>query len=394
MSHALIARSPDLQRLLDEGYEVSIRSGHLVIDSVPYVTPAREVALAALVSDLTLDGDRTGKPKTHVIMFTGEHAPCHASGRQIEAIYHGPINTPIQDELVAKHQFSNKPAGGYTDYFHKVDTYATIISAPAASIRPDATPKTFRPSEAHEECPFHYLDTASSRARITSVSSKLEDHRLGIVGLGGGGAYVLDFVAKTPVAQIHLFDFDHFHTHNAFRAPGAPSLETLRQGLTKTAYLHAVYSRMHRHIIPHELKLDGSNVSDLGGLDFVFLCIDDGAAKAPIVDFLEGRGIAFIDIGMGVNIDRDTLGGTLRVTTSTPGMRDHLRKYVSMAVPAEDPDYSTNIQIAELNALNAAMAVIRWKKLLGFYRDLIGEHCSTYTINVNQLDSREHQCPE
>ena len=36
----------------------------------------------------------------------------------------------------------------------------------------------------------------------------------------------------------------------------------------------------------------------------------------------------------------------------------------------EDDEYATNIQIADLNALNALMAVIKWKKLSGFYQDL------------------------
>ena len=40
--------------------------------------------------------------------------------------------------------------------------------------------------------------------------------------------------------------------------------------------------------------------------------------------------------------------------------------------------YSHNIQIAELNALNAALAVIKWKKLAGFYVDLEGEHFTVY----------------
>jgi hypothetical protein len=52
-------------------------------------------------------------------------------------------------------------------------------------------------------------------------------------------------------------------------------------------------------------------------------------------------------------------------------------------------DYSHNIQIAELNALNAALAVIKWKKLCGFYQDLEREHCSVYTINGNHIANED-----
>jgi hypothetical protein len=35
--------------------------------------------------------------------------------------------------------------------------------------------------------------------------------------------------------------------------------------------------------------------------------------------------------------------------------------------------------------LDERAAVIRWKKLLGFYRDLDREHHTTYTIDGNML---------
>jgi hypothetical protein len=302
---------------------------------------------------------------------------------------HQAINTAIDDGLVARHSFSNKPAGGYKDYFEKIDTYTTILTGPAAALDPRATAKTFRPQEAPEDSPFNYPDTAAARARISAVTRKLEGHRLAIVGLGGTGAYVLDLVAKTPVAEIRLFDFDGFFTHNAFRTPGAPSIETLRESPTKVEYLVAQYAKMHRGIVAHEVALDESNVSQLEGVDFVFICIDDGAAKAPIVEFLEDRGMAFIDLGIGVELQDGMLGGVVRATTSTRSKREHLRKRVSMAPAAVDDAYRTNIQIAELNALNACLAVIRWKKLVGFYRDLEGEHSTTYTIDGNMLLSED-----
>ncbi|MGB7493085.1 MAG: hypothetical protein WBW05_01660, partial [Candidatus Acidiferrum sp.] len=55
-----------------------------------------------------------------------------------------------------------------------------------------------------------------------------------------------------------------------------------------------------------------------------------------------------------------------------------------MTEPGDD-DYNRNIQIADLNALNAALAVIKWKKLFGFYRDLKFEHHSQFSIDTNLL---------
>ena len=51
----------------------------------------------------------------------------------------------------------------------------------------------------------------------------------------------------------------------------------------------------------------------------------------------------------------------------------------------DDNEYDTNIQIAELNALNAALAVIKWKRLMGFYRDAGKEFFSSYQISTGEI---------
>jgi hypothetical protein len=88
---------------------------------------------------------------------------------------------------------------------------------------------------------------------------------------------------------------------------------------------------------------------------------------------------------MGVELHDGALGGVLRMTAATPARGDHASARIPFADDAGGDDYSSNIQIADLNALNAALAVIRWKKLFGFYRDLDREHHSTYTIDGNML---------
>jgi hypothetical protein len=119
-------------------------------------------------------------------------------------------------------------------------------------------------------------------------------------------------------------------------------------------------------------------------MDFVFVAVDDGPSKKIVCDFLVAQVKSFIDVGLGVHEKDGKLFGILRATTCTPAKHDHFAKLVSFA-QAKDDVYDSNIQIAELNMLNAAMAVIKWKKLCGFYHDLEGEHDSTYTINTNLL---------
>jgi hypothetical protein len=198
---------------------------------------------------------------------------------------------------------------------------------------------------------------------------------------------VLDLVAKTHVKEIHLFDGDKFLQHNAFRSPGAPSGDELGEKLYKTAYFERLYSRMRRGIFGHAVYIDAANVDLLRDMSFVFLCLDRSKEKGLIVDKLEEFAISFIDVGMGVYMTGDSLGGILRITSSTPQQREHVR--AKNRIPFSDGDrnneYDRNIQIADLNALNAALAVVKWKKLFRFYQDFENEHYSTYTIDGNKL---------
>ena len=106
------------------------------------------------------------------------------------------------------------------------------------------------------------------------------------------------------------------------------------------------------------------------GVTFAFVCVDKGPARATIFDLLIGLKIPFIDAGMGLNRKRGALAGTLRATYYSADNAAQVRE-LRLADEADEPDdiYRRNVQIAELNALNAALAIIRYKQLLHFYVD-------------------------
>lgn len=385
MSRALFSHNADLKRLREEGYFVQIVGGFLVMREVPYVDASRKVRMGTLISSLTMAGDQTRRPDTHVMHFDGDF-PCRSDGAPIQQISHQSGDVDLGHGLKAKHAFSSKPEGGYTDYFHKMTTYAAILSGPAAVFKPDATPRTFRTPEAEEDSVFNYTETASDRVGIGALTERLKPETIAIIGGGGTGSYILDLVAKTPVREIRVFDDDEFLQHNAFRVPGAASIEELREAPKKVDYLKSIYSRMHRGIVSHAVALDASNLHLLDGVTFAFLSMDAGEEKQLVVDKLEAMGASFVDVGMGLELDEGSLGGILRVTASTPEKRDHVYQgRISFAGGGEKDLYSSNIQVADLNALNAALAVIKWKKLCGFYRDLEEEHHCTYTTDGNML---------
>jgi hypothetical protein len=385
MSQQLISHSRDLKRLRDEGYEIEVRGGYLFIHHIPYVNQTRQIQYGTLVSTLTLSSNsRTGTPDNHVIHFIGEN-PCEIDGSVITAIQHSNATTTLNNQITVNRSFSNKPAGGYPNYYEKVKRYSDIISAPAKYLDRTVTEKTFKViPDSNNETVFQYIDTNASRANIELINSKLEGQKIAIIGLGGTGAYVLDMVAKTPVREIHVFDGDSFDQHNAFRSPGAVSLSDLNKNLRKAEYYQGLYSNMHKFIYAHDYYIRKENLPELDKMNYVFICVDKNAVRKLITDYLVSVGVCFSDVGLGVNVVGDKLTGAIRVTSATQEKSDHLPLRI-FSEDSDNNDYATNIQIAELNAFNAILAVLKWKKISGFYVDLENEHHSSYSIGVSKI---------
>ncbi len=392
MSRQLISRNPELQRLINEGYDIEIRAGYLLVHSVPYATSNRQVARGVIVSELTTaTPDVLGRPSTHQVHFIGEH-PCKADGTDLVQIRCQSGEFKLAEGITAQHHFSNKPKCGYYEsYYEKVTSYVRVISSQAKALDPSVDAQTFRTREPIEEdSVFLYQDTASSRAGIQRLAARFGQLRIAFVGLGGTGSYALDLVAKTHVVEIHLFDADLLRPHNAFRFPGAISREILDRGITKVKYLGEHYSTMRRGVVPHEVMIHEGNVMDLAGFDYVFLCVDRSGVRQLVLRALAKTGVTVIDVGMGLNLsdDQESIWGTCRVTVSTPSTRDIALARIPK-VDREEELYASNIQVADFNSMNAVLAVGKWKRMCGFYLDDHDEYETTFSVNLNQLSRLE-----
>jgi hypothetical protein len=367
MSIQLIDHNYDLKKLKDEGYNISIVNMHLVIKGVPYVNKEKEVLFGILYCPLTLSGEKTAPPQDHTVWFMGEH-PCNQFGSEEKTYVNSNQNHNLSPDITGSYYFSSKPDdGNYPDFYSKMTKYIDLLSAPAMSINPSVSAKHFD-YEAYndEESVFKYPDTFTARAGLSHITDKIKNQKIAIVGLGGTGSFVLDFVSKTPVKQVSLFDGDDILNHNAFRIPGAMSFDELNKRPSKVSYLKEKYEVLREGIVDHDVFLDESNVSLLEGHDFVFLAIDVAKAKKTIIDYLLISKIPFVDLGMGITVVKDSLRGTIRKTLITPNNSSYLNQ-IAMGKAADEDIYSQNIQISELNALNAVLGIIAWKKMYGFY---------------------------
>ena len=391
MSHALIARSADLTRLHESGLSLRVVDGFLLVDGVPYIAADRSVEEACLVFVLDLSGDETARPNDHTALWTG-HFPHKSSGEPLVALGEATHSQVLSDGTVITRMFSAKPTGGqYQDYEHKVRTYVGLMGREAQRINPSASAHKWPVQTTEDDNNvFHVMETASARQGTNDLARRVQDETIAIVGVGGTGAYVLDYVAKTWVREIHLYDGDRFLQHNAFRAPGATSADEMTGGPNKAVFHADRYGIMRKGVIAHPVSIDGTNVNDIGSYDTVFLCIDGGPIKQGILDVCEHDNVLCIDSGMGLYRVGDRVAGILRTTTSAPGHGEHVKAHGRIDMAGGGPgEYERNIQMAELNALNAALAVIRWKKIRGIYQDLAQEGDCGYVLDGNRIINRD-----
>jgi molybdopterin/thiamine biosynthesis adenylyltransferase len=386
MFQKLVNRNDDLRRLVEKGYAVAFDEGYLVIRDIPYLGAQRELLIGTIVAKLVMVDKEQVRQDNHQVYFAGA-SPYGLDGRPIPNMADRPAKIPLGSrfaDVVVERSFSNKPrkTGKFADFFEKIESYVSIISGPAIE-RHGATPYTFRTREdPPAESVFKFHDTMTSRAEIGDLSARLKDDVLAVIGLGGTGAYLLDLLVKIPAREIRIFDLDPFHVHNAFRSPGKLGEEELNK--PKAEVYASRYENFRSGITANVRFVDTSCESELDGVTFAFVCVDKGSSRAGIFDLLLAKGIPFIDVGMGLNRKHGPLGGMLRVTYYSPERGAALRK-MKLAELNDTPDdlYRTNIQIAELNAMNACLAVVRFKQIRGFYNEeLASEHL---LMNVGDL---------
>lgn len=391
MSSTPISRSGDLRRLWDEGYDIATDGAWLLVRQVPYVDRQKTVQYGVLAVMLTLAGEITTTPSDHRAFFCGSD-PCDAEGRPLDNVILSRNESQEAGGLRFALAFSHKPVANgtkrqYRDYHELISGYADILGGYAQAVDPAVSAQpTVRLAPIESDYPFMYSDTASVRAGIGDISRRLSGQTVGIIGLGGTGSYIADLVAKTHVRELHLWDGDQLLQHNAFRSPGATSIDELRRQLSKCDYYQAIYSNIHTRVIGHPYYMEPTCFNELDQLDFAFLAVDDSEVRRSIIPALNERTIPFIDVGIGLAEEGGKLAGLVRVTfVAGDEGREQALKHIPMSGSAEDDAYVANIQIADMNALNAILAVIRWKKHLGVYADFEQECCGTYMINGNEI---------
>jgi hypothetical protein len=393
MYQKLVSHNSDLAALAAAGYAIAFDSNFLVVRDIPYLDAAGQLQWGAFVTALEFIDQTHVRQHNHQVYFAGG-APHGLDGRPIPNL--GIQNAQVAlsqrcADLVIQYAFSHAlyPYRPYEDFFAKIESYVAVVAGPAMN-KHGANPKTYRVDRtAGEGSVFKFHDTLTSRAEITVLAKRFENEVIALIGLGGTGGYLLDFAVKSPVKEIRAFDSDSFHVHNAFRSPGRLSEEEL--GMSKAAVYRSRYENFRHGLHIHDKFIDETCVDDLEGVTFAFVCVDKGTARAAIFDLLIEKGIPFIDVGMGLSQKNGELAGMARVTYY-PSDRAAALRELKLAEMNDTPEnvYRANIQVGELNALNASLALIRYKQLMGFYRQDDSRISTMFNISDLGLTGDSH----
>ena len=104
---------------------------------------------------------------------------------------------------------------------------------------------------------------------------------------------------------------------------------------------------------------------------------------------LEQTGVPFIDVGMGIELRQGRVGGSCQVFFSgeDPG---RWRIGIPTAEGEGEEEYY-ELQLADLGALNAALAVGTWRRHIGQYEGEAKDWLIRYWIENNDLLKKTEQ---
>jgi molybdopterin/thiamine biosynthesis adenylyltransferase len=384
---ALASRNPYIDSLLKQGFDVGFINSYLVIFGVPALNASGDLAHLDLITPLDLrEGWLIDQPSIHKMWFVGD-PPFNLDGQRVSAGV-GDELCKVSDAIISNKFLSSKPAGRdrYESIEEKITQYLDLVSSPAKHKFPAASPrKALREQMQQSISPLVFPDALSARDNVQELSHKLLGVTVAIVGCGGTGAYILDLIAKTHLAEIHLFDDDIAHVHTLFRLPGVFGEAAL--GVKKVDVLLGRYQEFHRGVKIHPERIDVQNVGQLSAFNFVFVAVDDGPSRQFICESCHQMGVAFVDVGMGLNKGKRGLYGFVRTAGGSDA--DFQRLSGTPYLPSDnapDNEYRRQPQIAELNALNAAIAVIRFKQRFGFFDRLTDSAATVFDLAAVEID--------
>ena len=356
-----------------EGFTVEEESGIVRASRVPCLL--QEGTTSTCTIEESFD-PQTGKPNTEI--GTDLHVVRITTYLELDGLVYGTDGTPLGSRINgdgktwSEISIRSDSAGDESarDVVHR---YAKQIIGAKKAFERGNNSSSSRPD------PFKIPNTFEGRAGITKVQDRVRDQNIIIVGLGGTGAHLLDLLVKTPVQEIHVLDNDSMGWHNYMRAPGSPTEEEIElqhvEPPLKVDYYRPKYSPLREG-----LELDATRVESGDTFrsyledhlpHFAFVCVDqlrdsDSPRQDVIYRTLSQAAIPFIDSGVSISVEDDIIRGSITTSYHEAGSTEWERTIPNARLQGDLPGYR-NVQLPEINAMAASLAVMEWRRRTGQY---------------------------
>ena len=359
------------------GWHIDVCEDHIAVAGVPYrqqdgASGVCQITVWVHEDGQTMKAPPDGSGATHAARLEG------VTGGKAYQTDGKPLGNVIWTDNTNECVISIKlDSGNYSDAWHALVNYCSIVAG-AAQAGGDQEPQPIGRV-------FQFEILGENTPDIREWQDKAGGQRIGIVGLGGVGLWLLDLMSKTDVGEIRIWDGDHIEGRNLVRAPGWAGQDAI--GKNKAEYFGQLYSQFRTGISVYPEYLDPSGPSDLfDGLDFVFIAIDNTETRAALCERLEQTGVPFIDVGMGIERQRGEVRGSLQVFFSG-GDAGRWRIGIPTVVGVGEQEYHI-LQLADLGVLNASLAVGVWRRHIGQYAEDSKEWLVRYSVESNSLLKR------
>lgn len=207
--------------------------------------------------------------------------------------------------------------------------------------------------------------------------------RVGIVGLGGVGAWIADLVVKADPREVHGWDYDYIEPKNILRMPGGLD-PNVWIGRPKADWFRETYSVIHTNVHSHNEKVLPENMQDvIERTTFGFVAVDDANDRMMVCDGLANAGIPFVVAGLSPVRKDKRVKVSMRIVTAHVGVPSW-RDAIPQVGQAGQDDYGS-LDLPDVYSMAAGWAIQSWRRMRGQYWQEQREECLNYSASDQSL---------
>ena len=207
--------------------------------------------------------------------------------------------------------------------------------------------------------------------------------RAAIIGLGGVGAWIADFVVKADPAELHGWDYDCIEPKNILRMPGG-SDPSVWIGRPKADWFQETYSLIHTNVHGHNVKVLPANVQEvIERTTFAFVAVDDADDRMMLCNALANAAIPFIVAGLSPVRKDKRVKVSMRIVTAHVGVSSW-REAIPQVGQAGQDDYGS-LDLPDVYSMAAGWAIQSWRKMRGQFWQEQRVECLDYSASDQSL---------